>query len=77
MAPRAPLQTGSRARLWRSLLVRSAAAIVFGSVCATVPLADWAPHWLGRVQMPAAIFAVVAYCGKALYDTLFYDHFRP
>lgn len=77
MAPRATHPTRSRAHLWRRLLVRCAAAIVFGSICATVPLADWAPHWLSRVQMPAATFAVVAYCGKALYDTLFYDHFWP
>lgn len=77
MAPRATHPVESRARLWRRLLARFAAAILLGTICATVPLADWAPHWLGRVQMPVAVLGVVIYCGKTLYDTLFYDHFWP
>ncbi len=68
---------GARARPWKRLLLRMAAAILFGAICATMPLADWAPHWVGRLQMPLAIFAVIAYVGKLLYDTLFFDHFQP
>ncbi|MBI5876895.1 MAG: hypothetical protein HZB53_04525 [Chloroflexi bacterium] len=67
----------TRAHLWRRLAIRVAAAIVVGTICATVPLADWTPHWISRAQMPAAIFGVVVYSGKLLYDTLFYDHYWP
>ena len=63
-------------RLLRALL-RVAVAAVFATLCATVPLADWAPRWVHQLQLPAAVFLLIAYCGKVLYDTLFYDHFRP
>jgi hypothetical protein len=77
--PQAPLDTRDYSlagRLLRALL-RAAIAAVFAMVCATVPLAEWAPRWVIQLQVPAAVFLLIAYFGKVLYDTLFYDHFRP
>jgi len=67
----------SRGRIWGRLLARIALAVMLSIICATVPLADWAPRWISRFQMPVAVFGAVAYGGKLLYDTLFYNHFWP
>jgi hypothetical protein len=63
-------------RLLRALF-RALIAAVFATLCATVPLTEWAPRWLQLAQAPVAVFLLIAYCGKVLYDTFFFDHFRP
>ena len=58
-------------------LLRIAIAAVFATLCAVVPLIEFAPHWMQQAQAPVAVFLLICYGGKVLYDTLFYDHFRP
>jgi len=36
------------------------------------PLPLWTPQWVVWVQVPLAVFLLVCYLGKLLYDTLFY-----
>ena len=38
-----------------------------------VPLA----HFIGSIRVPAIIIISICYIGKLLYDTLYYDHYRP
>lgn len=59
------------------LLVKVVVAAVLGFLCAVVPLAAWMPPWLAGVQTPLVAVLLVVYCGKLLYDTFFYDHYRP
>ena len=58
-------------------LAKSAFAILLASACAIIPLAEWAPIWLTQVQAPLTGLVLICYLGKLLYDTLFYDHYRP
>lgn len=57
----------------RRLLVRLMLAVVAAGMLLVVPL----PELLAGVALPFAVTALVCAMGKALYDTLFYDHYQP
>jgi hypothetical protein len=57
----------------RRLLHRVALASLAAMLLTVVPL----PEALGLLQLPLAVTALVCVIGKALYDTFFYDHYRP
>lgn len=58
-------------------VVKAAFAILLAMICAVLPLYEWAPVWFISVQLPVTSLVLVCYLGKLLYDTLFYDHYRP
>jgi hypothetical protein len=58
-------------------IVKGAFAVLLAAACALLPLAEWVPFWLVQVQVPFTGLLLVCYLGKLLYDTLFYDHYRP
>lgn len=59
------------------LLKNSAIGIVLGLAVIVFPLPyDVDPLW-EMLQAPFGALLIVCFIGKALYDTLFYDHFRP
>jgi hypothetical protein len=35
------------------------------------------PLWWAYTVVPVAVFGVIVYLGKLLYDTLFYNHYWP
>ena len=59
------------------VLLKALAAALIATVCAVIPLRDLAPGWFMPVQVPFVMFALTCYLGKLMYDTLFFDHFRP
>jgi hypothetical protein len=59
------------------VLLRATVAALLAMFCAVAPLAEWAPGWVQQVQAPVAVVVLICYCGKVLYDTFFFDHFRP
>jgi len=65
-----------RHRLKR-FLVRFLVVVVIVSVITVAPI-EW-PWWLSQSQVSAAALAFLVVCtlGALLYDTLFYDHYRP
>ncbi len=62
---------------WFRTLTKAAVAILLALACAVLPLYEWAPVWFIKIQLPLTGIVLVCYLGKLLYDTLFYDHFRP
>ncbi len=63
------------ARLER-LLGEGALGVLLAGVLMLAPL-GWLGPLVGAVQMPLAVFFLVCFIGKLLYDTLFYDHYWP
>lgn len=65
-----------RYRLKR-LLVRFLVIAIIVSVITVIPI-EWS-WWLSQSQIGAAALAFLLVCtlGALLYDTLFYDHYRP
>jgi len=53
------------------------AAAALAVVITLLPQPGSLPSWLEAVWMPVVIFLLLCYTGKLLYDTLFYDHYRP
>ena len=53
------------------LLVRALIALLVALAVALAPLPVWSPAWIPWVQVPVAVFLLVCYLGKLLYDTLF------
>ena len=64
-----------RGRLGR-LLVELALGTVLALFLLLVPLA-WLGPLVAALQVPLAVVMIVCLLGKLLYDTLFYDHYRP
>ncbi len=62
---------------WQSAVGKALAALALAMVCAVLPLAEWAPLWFLKIQLPITSFVLVCYLGKLLYDTFFYDHYWP
>lgn len=58
---------------WQRFLLRVLAALLVALVVMMVPLPVWTPQWVVWIQVPAAVFLLICYLGKLLYDTLFYD----
>ncbi len=65
-----------RRRILRAL-GRLMAAAALAVVITLLPQPGSLPSWLEAVWMPVVIFLLLCYTGKLLYDTLFYDHYRP
>lgn len=61
--------------LW--LLWRLALATALALVIMALPQAGELPAWLDAAWTPAIIFVLLCYTGALLYDTFFYDHYRP
>ena len=57
---------------WRIVL-----ATLLALAAMLLPAPAGAPSWLASALPALAVFLLVCYIGKLLYDTLFYDHFRP
>jgi hypothetical protein len=57
----------------RRLLVRLALAGLVAGLLLVVPV----PELLAGLTLPLAVTGLVCAMGKALYDTLFYDHYQP
>lgn len=55
--------------------------VVLGTLVALVliywPLPVPLAHFIGSIRVPAIIIISICYIGKLLYDTLYYDHYRP
>ena len=64
-------------RRWRAFVIRALIATALALAIMLVPLLWWTPAWLAYVQTPAAVFLLICYLGKLLYDTLFYDRYWP
>jgi hypothetical protein len=58
-----------------SLAGRVLAAVVLALIIMLLPPPAQFPAWVGQVQVGGAVFFLVCYIGKLLYDTLFYDHY--
>ena len=58
-------------RWWRFLL-RAMLALLIAVALMLFPLPLWTPQWVVWVQVPLAVFLLICYLGKLLYDTLFY-----
>ncbi len=59
------------------VLQRVLAAIIVAIIVMLMPAPGIFPPWLVKLQMPVTIVLLICYLGKLLYDTLFYDHYRP
>jgi hypothetical protein len=45
---------------------------------ATVPLPTIAPNtWFAYIKVPIVVFILICYLGKLLFDTFFFDHYKP
>ena len=64
------------ARRWRSLVRGALIILVAGALLLYVPLPLLPASVLGYRQA-LVVFGVVVALGKLLYDTFFYDHYRP
>ncbi len=61
----------------RSLAIRVVIATLLAWLLATAPLPQIAPQtWFAFIQVPFAIFTLICYIGKLMFDTLFYDHYK-
>lgn len=47
------------------------------SVSGGLPLPWELPTWVYEARTGLAVALLVCFLGKLLYDTLFYDHYRP
>ncbi|MBI1801941.1 MAG: hypothetical protein HYR71_09975 [Chloroflexi bacterium] len=68
---------GWKPRRWQTALLKALLAVTASTACAILPLAEWAPFWLLKIQVPLTGLALVCTIGKLMYDTLFYDHYWP
>lgn len=59
------------------LVVRVLMATAVAVIVMLLPPPPQFPAWVAEVQMPLTVFVLVCYCGKLLFDTLFYDHYQP
>jgi len=59
------------------LLIRILMAVVIAVLVMLLPIPAPAPAWLPEWHVPIVVVLLVCYIGKLLYDTLFYDHYRP
>ena len=57
------------------LVVRAVIAAALAMTIMLLPPPQGFPAWVGKVQQPLAVFVLICYIGKLLYDTLFYDHY--
>ncbi len=58
------------------LVKRSAAGILIGLIVMALPLPEEIDPLWHMLQAPLGALVLVCSIGKALYDTLFYDHYR-
>jgi len=70
-----PGGSAARPSRWRRLLVRLAVIGLIANLILLLPL-PLLDDWLPTRNVAAAVFTVVA-AGKALFDTLFFDRYRP
>lgn len=59
------------------LLLRAFLAVMLAAAVMMLPSPESMPAWLAWVEGPVIVFVLICYLGKVLYDTLFYDHYRP
>lgn len=57
--------------------VRALIATLLLWVFVLIPLPRETPQLFVMLQVPAAVFLFIVYIGKLLYDTFFFNHFRP
>jgi fumarate reductase subunit C len=62
---------------WQALVVRVLAAVALALAVMLLPLPRWTPAWVAYVQVPVVAFLLICCLGKLLYDTLFYNRYRP
>ncbi|MFQ5854361.1 MAG: hypothetical protein ACE5LU_01775 [Anaerolineae bacterium] len=60
---------------WQALVVRVLVATALALAVMVLPLPWWTPAWLAYVQVPVAVFLLICYLGKMLFDTLFYSRY--
>ncbi len=74
MKPKVPKVFASH--LWR-VLSRALVATALLWIVLSIPLPAYGFQLLYTLRVPIAIFLFIVYIGKLLYDTLFFDHYRP
>jgi hypothetical protein len=57
--------------------VRVLVATAIAVIIMFLPPPQRFPAWLDQLQQPIVAFVLICYIGKLLYDTLFFDHYRP
>ena len=68
-------QRRGRWRRWWRLLLGLSEAVIIAALLWVLP--DFRVDALHTWKDPSAVFILVCLFGKALVDTLFYDHYRP
>ena len=61
----------------RKLTIQAAIAVAIALFIMFFPLPQYLPSWTHQVQVAIGAAVLVCTLGKLLYDTLFYDHYRP
>ncbi len=64
-------------RRWRDLLVRVSLALAIAVAIMIIPTIRLTPRWFAFGVVPVTVFLLICYTGKLLYDTFFYDRYRP
>ena len=64
------------ARWWRFFL-RAGVGTAVAVVALLAPLPLFLPEWLHLVKAALTAFLLLVWLGTLLYDTLFYDQYRP
>lgn len=59
----------------KKFIIRVLVATALALGIMLMPRQGWTPAWYAYVQVPAAVFLLVCYLGKLLYDTLFYERY--
>lgn len=62
---------------WAWFGIRVVLVTLLALVLIYVPLPVVVAQLIGSIRVPAVVILAVCYVGKLLYDTLFYDHYRP
>ena len=64
-------------KAWARFLLRVGIAILLAALVFVVPLPPHIPRWVHLAKAGLTSFLLVCYLGWLLYDTLFYDRYRP
>jgi len=64
-------------RSWRPLLIRIALALAIAVALMFAPTFHMTPRWFAFGVVPVVVFLLICYIGKLLYDTLFFDRYKP
>ena len=64
-------------KAWARFFLRAGIAVLLAALVFVAPLPLRFPQWIHLAKAGVTSFLLICYLGWLLYDTLFYDRYRP